>query len=179
MEMLGDEDTVMRRAYEHSFIHGIHVATPCHESWERMTGDDKSRFCDSCKLNVYNISSMSLEEAEQLIIAKEGKLCVRFYRRSDGTILTKDCPKGLKLVRDRLLRTVAACATLLTVGVSYLVSLANRESERQETAIRKMQVLVKEAQHNVRPVPAVAGMMLMGAPPPPAELGKLVAKGNK
>lgn len=173
----------MRHAYEHSFIHGIHVATPCHESWERMTGDDKSRFCDSCKLNVYNITAMTIEEAEQLIIAKEGKLCVRFYRRSDGTILTKDCPKGLKLVRDRVLRSVAACATLLTVGISYLVSVANQENERQQTAIRKMKALVKEAQQNARPAPApaVAGMMLMGAPlpPPKAELGNMVVKGNK
>jgi hypothetical protein len=36
----------------------IEIATPCPASWEAMTGDDRSRFCGQCRLNVYNLSAM-------------------------------------------------------------------------------------------------------------------------
>jgi hypothetical protein len=35
-------------------------------------------------------------EAERLVVEKEGRLCVRFHRRADGTVLTRDCPVGLR-----------------------------------------------------------------------------------
>jgi len=76
------------------------VATPCHVSWESMTGDDKVRFCGECRLNVYNLSAMDVEEAAERLAADEEDLCVRFYRRADGTILTRDCPTGLQRFAD-------------------------------------------------------------------------------
>ena len=59
-----------------------------------MYGDDRRRFCSQCKLNVYNLSGMTRDEAEQLVMNSEGRLCVRFFRRKDGTVLTQDCPAG-------------------------------------------------------------------------------------
>jgi len=47
---------------------------------------------------------MTTQEAEDLLRRTEGRLCVRFYRRSDGTILTGNCPVGLRAIRDRLSR---------------------------------------------------------------------------
>ncbi|MBC8135987.1 MAG: hypothetical protein H8F28_08895, partial [Fibrella sp.] len=38
------------------------VATPCRAEWARMIGDDKSRYCGSCKKNVYNLSAMTGKE---------------------------------------------------------------------------------------------------------------------
>jgi hypothetical protein len=65
-----------------------------------MRGDDKVRFCDQCCLNVYNLSAMSRREAEDLVRQREGRLCVRFYRRADGTALTQDCPRGLAAIQN-------------------------------------------------------------------------------
>ena len=62
-----------------------------------MYGDDRVRFCSSCNLNVYNLSGMSRQEVTELFRLVEGRLCVRFYRRKDGTVLTRDCPVGLKV----------------------------------------------------------------------------------
>jgi hypothetical protein len=73
----------------------IHIATPCRASWDRMHGDNRVRFCDQCDKHVYNLTGMSRAEAEALIRRTEGRLCVRFYRRADGTLLTDDCPVGL------------------------------------------------------------------------------------
>lgn len=45
---------------------------------------------------------MSRQEAEALITKTEGRLCVRFYRRADGSILTQNCPVGLKAIKRRV-----------------------------------------------------------------------------
>ena len=92
----------------------INVASPCPAPWESMTGDDRVRFCDQCNMNVYNLSEMSRQEAESLVQEHEGRLCVRFYRRQDGRVLTRDCPVGLRMVRRRIAKVTAALAALLS-----------------------------------------------------------------
>ena len=78
----------------------VGVASPCHARWEEMTGDERVRHCAACNLRVHNISAMSRDDAEALLQAGAGdRLCVRLFRRADGTILTKDCPVGLARVR--------------------------------------------------------------------------------
>lgn len=83
-------------------LDGLRVASPCTVSWQGMAGGDRVRHCGSCRQNVYDLSSMTRREAEALVRRTEGRLCVRFFRRADGTILTKDCPVGLAAVRRRL-----------------------------------------------------------------------------
>jgi len=80
----------------------VSVASPCKADWAQMIGTDRVRFCGQCNLNVYNLSSMTRVQAESLIADTEGRLCVRFYRRADGSILTRDCPVGLRAIRRRL-----------------------------------------------------------------------------
>jgi len=66
----------------------IQVAEPCHESWERMTGDDRVRFCQGCNKHVHNLSAMNRTDAERLVCESAGSLCVRFARAQDGQIQT-------------------------------------------------------------------------------------------
>jgi hypothetical protein len=47
---------------------------------------------------------MTKPEAEHLVAQTEGRLCIRYYRRADGTILTKNCPVGLRALKRRLSR---------------------------------------------------------------------------
>src|SRR6516165_4128226 len=89
-------------------LDNIRVASPCPASWEKMSGDDRVRHCQEGKLNVYNLSDMTRAEAEQLITSREGRLCVRFFRRADGTILTRDCPRGLRALSERVSRIAGA-----------------------------------------------------------------------
>jgi hypothetical protein len=96
----------------------IRVATPCRADWNQMTGDDRVRACASCNKNVYNLSSMTRDEAETLIVEKEGRLCVRYFQRTDGTILLKDCAVGVAQKRKR--RLVAAGAAALLGGGGLL-----------------------------------------------------------
>ena len=103
---------------EPSALDLIQIATPCPASWDEMQGDERQRFCAHCKLNVYDVSAMKRDEAEQLISKHEGRMCVRLFRRHDGTVLTRDCPVGLKALRQRLVRNVAALAGVLLALVS-------------------------------------------------------------
>ena len=77
----------------------VRVAAPCPKRWDDMLGGDRVRFCRSCEKNVYNLSEMTRDEAENLLQTHEGGLCVHFYRRSDGTIMTQNCPVGLRAIR--------------------------------------------------------------------------------
>lgn len=77
----------------------VAVASPCSAAWERMRPIDAAgrvRACDTCQLNVHDLSALGRAEAEALLLAHEGaRLCVRLYRRADGRVLTRDCPVGL------------------------------------------------------------------------------------
>jgi hypothetical protein len=82
-----------------------------------MNGDDRVRFCSSCNLNVYNFAEMTSYEVQSLIANSGGRLCGRLYRRTDGTVLTRDCPVGLRAVRRKVKRIAGAVfATILTAG---------------------------------------------------------------
>ena len=89
-------------------IDRLRIATPCPISWEQMTGDNRVRFCNHCQLNVYNLSALSRVEAEELIASTEGRLCARLFRRADGTVLTENCPVGLRALRRRVAKRTAA-----------------------------------------------------------------------
>jgi len=94
-------------------LDNIRVASPCSANWDEMFGDDRKRFCGDCKLNVYNLSNMTRRQAESLIISSEGRLCVRFFRRADGTVLTKNCPIGWAAVKQRVSRVATAVFSMI------------------------------------------------------------------
>ena len=104
-------------------LDSIRIASPCRSDWNQMYGDDRRRFCAECKLNVYNLSGMTRDEAEQLVMNSEGRLCVRFFRRKDGTILTQDCPVGWKAVKKRATRLAVALSSVLVGFFTGAVSL--------------------------------------------------------
>ena len=106
----------------------IRIAAPCNAEWKWMYGNDRVRFCGQCSQNVFNLSAITTEEAEDLIRRTEGTLCVRFYRRRDGSILTRNCSVGLQAIRDRLTstRTHIIAAILSFLGYLGVLGLSNR-----------------------------------------------------
>jgi hypothetical protein len=94
-----------------------------------MTGDNRTRHCSQCNQNVYHLSELTRQQAEDLVRSKEGRLCVRFYRRRDGTLLTRDCRGGWRRLGHRI---------ALTVGVFFgavfaLVSLNQPRAHPRQT----------------------------------------------
>lgn len=107
-------------------LEDIRVASPCQVSWEAMNGDDRVRFCDRCGLNVYDISTMTGDDALALVNEREGNLCVRFHRRKDGTVITSDCPVGRVRRLQRLGATIAASFAFVFFSVFPLDRLQSR-----------------------------------------------------
>lgn len=97
----------------------LKVASPCSANWDSMDGDDRCRFCSLCQKNVYNLVDLSASEARQFIEDQEDSVCVRFYQRKDGTVLTSDCPVGRTAGRRRIRKRVTALAFagLVAAGV--------------------------------------------------------------
>ena len=112
-----------------------------------MEGDNFARHCGECEKNVYDLSMLTRAEGNELIREKEGHLCVKYYQRFDGTILTADCPVGLRALRRQYLRTrakfvaaalavwaviagsAASCSSPTAVGVPVIPdSLMHRDS---------------------------------------------------
>lgn len=114
-------------------LNNIKVASPCSADWNEMTGDERQRFCGSCQKNVYNLSGMTKDEAENLLLNAEGRLCIRFYKRTDGTVLTQDCPVGWAAFKRRVSKTAAAFASLIfgIVGGLGVNSLFNQKEKEE------------------------------------------------
>lgn len=115
-------------------LSNVKIASPCSQDWNEMIGTERKRFCGECQLNVYNLSGMSPREAENLLLNSEGRLCVRFFRRADGSVLTKDCPVGWQAIKRRVSKTATAAASLLFAALGS-IGLANYFTKASEPQI--------------------------------------------
>jgi hypothetical protein len=167
-------EDVMDTPINISLLDTIEIATPCTARWEEMTGDDRTRHCSHCSLNVYDISAMTRQEATNLIASTEGRLCVRLYRRMDGTVLTRDCPTGIRAARQRLarsIRNIAATVVALVAGMigvetkpamaqgGIMGGLAPRPARVEPPHTKKKQDTLQTKKDSVRNQPKV---MIMG-----------------
>lgn len=119
-------------------LDSIQIASPCRTKWDDMIGDDRKRFCSLCQLNVYNVSSMSRSEAEELLNNTDSKsVCLRLFRRADGTIITKDCPVGKELLTRAKRRMRAWAAIVANVfnfsPAAFADDLSTCEAKKQST----------------------------------------------
>jgi hypothetical protein len=167
-------------------LDNIRVAAPCSADWNAMTGDDRARHCGDCKKNVYNLSGMTREEAEALLIEKNGDVCVRYYQRHDGTILLADCVVGQKRRRRR--RWVAAgAATLLAGGAAGVAVRAHQtEASRPEVVVGQMRQIreipptIERIDEPTRSIdehtPTFAPTTPTRPPPPAPKMGKVLLR---
>jgi hypothetical protein len=74
---------------------------------------------------------MTRDEAEELVMNAEGRLCVKFYKRADGSILTQDCPVGWAKVkqRARMLATAALSLVMTLFGGLLFASVFGKQKE--------------------------------------------------
>lgn len=101
-------------------ISNIRIASPCPADWKKMVGDERVRYCAECNLNVYNLSAMTERQALQFLGDNSGKrVCLRLYRRADGTIITQDCPWGFRALKRRATRIASALfSAVLSVSIA-------------------------------------------------------------
>lgn len=116
------------------YLERIEIASPCKANWDEMSGDERMRMCSLCKLNVYNLSDMTKSEAEQFLedkVQAGGRVCVKMYRRQDGTVLTDDCPVGLRKLRDAARRAHKMVASVVAL-VLTAAGVTKQEADAQD-----------------------------------------------
>ena len=91
------------------------------------------------------------EEAERLLAKHEGSICVRLYRRADGTVMSNDCSVGVR--RKRVKRTILAAGAAGALAAAATAAFATTGN-----SVRGEAVMMGE--------PAVMGSV--ATPPPPA-----------
>jgi hypothetical protein len=160
---LAETDALLRKAAGPRalpLLEEVHIAAPCPARWEDMVGDERVRFCRSCEKDVFNLSAMPRAEAEALLVANDGRMCVRLYKRADGTVLTADCPVG---VRRRRRRRVAAGV----LGGSLLAAAAATYADGAAPGTSTLPVATMgEPTALVDPTPVI-GSAAPTPPPPP------------
>jgi hypothetical protein len=154
-------------------LQSVRIASPCSASWDDMVGDDRVRFCGSCAKNVYNLSAMPGEEAERLLAKHEGSICVRLYRRADGTVMSNDCPVGVR--RKRVKRTILAAGAAGALAAAATAAFATTGKAIQGDAVMMGEpALMGSVATPPPPAPTMGGTTRPAPPPPPArhEMGE-------
>jgi hypothetical protein len=122
----------------------VYLKKPCSTEWNLMEGNDQIRFCSECNKQVYNLSSMTRKQAEDLLAKGGGELCAKIDRDDRGKIITAYQLNDPSFFRMRLPSfTSAAVATLLGIGVTVqaevpsplygIVSVSSAQSPKQST----------------------------------------------
>lgn len=123
-----------RTAEAPSLLDTLRIASPCTASWDEMTGDERTRFCAKCEKQVHNLSALPRDEAEAFLRSLTTSACVRVYRRTDGTVMTDDCPVGVTRARRKRVALTVVGGGLLAAGAL----LATREEEPLSTLTAQM-----------------------------------------
>ncbi len=104
-------------------LDSLTIAAPCPASWDDMDGDDRVRYCSHCRQSVYHVSALTRAEATALIERTTGRLCLRLFRRSDGKVMTRDCPVGVwRAARRRIAAAVGGWVFLVVVAFGWFTS---------------------------------------------------------
>ena len=153
----------------------LKIATPCQMSWDAMKGDDRTRHCGSCKMNVYNIAGLARPEAEDLLrkAANGERVCLRLSRRADGTIITRDCPTGISMARRAKLRIASFSAAVLAGALWMTGSFSSTSRASEPSPFGETEQLMGE----LAPIDPPATAQPPPAPPEVAHvlMGKVAA----
>jgi hypothetical protein len=108
-------------------LDGVQVAEPCNVLWDQMRGTDTARHCDRCNKTVHNLSEMSAADASALLAVRGSGLCVRFARRADGAVVTRDRPvRPTSRIRWIMRRAVVALGSC--VGLALATGCGERRT---------------------------------------------------
>jgi hypothetical protein len=151
----------------------LRIASPCYERWDNMKGDARVRHCASCKLNVYNVREMSADEVDELVQRNSGRLCIRLYKRWDGTVLTRDCPVGVSRARVRMAAAMATAAAFMVVLLTpLLLRLGSKEAASLEDLT--FDERMEELRYKAYEWPVIGAVLEKVYPQPTATMGAMI-----
>jgi len=165
----------------------LRIAEPCTVGWNRMEGDDRTRFCRVCEKNVYNLSVLTREEIDELLTIQEGNACIRMTLRADGTVVTAgdpSCSSARENTAKRRRRRMLVGGVGTAVGAAAFAALAAvgqqleqasearaRAAQREERTPFQYSVGVPRGAPNVNPRPTWIDPSELGLRPADSMVG--------
>lgn len=150
------------------------IPKPCHEDWQKMTGDEKRRHCAKCNTHVEDLTGKSAKEILALREKNGGKLCGAFR-------LAPAIGKPLALGSGIASLALASCQTKEPPLVGKICAPPEKETSQKSThksgtsasheTVKKSEEEVIVEIEPVKPKPAEVEepLMLLGdicVPPP-------------
>ncbi len=117
------------KAKSQNMLDRVYTAAPCSMTWESMSGNDRVRTCHGCEHSVWNLSDMSTKEAESFLQKNGVSHCTIFYRRKDGTIMTDNCPVGLRGLRNQYRQYMHIAAGILGFLLGVPAAIAQQSDK--------------------------------------------------
>lgn len=108
----------------------ISVPKPCHEDWNKMTPNDKGRFCDNCSKTVIDFSKMTDTEIKDYLIAQKGKSVCGHFHATQLQRITITIPSQV-LFSQTQFRKIFLLALLFTMGTT-LLSCSDQAGNKQK-----------------------------------------------
>ena len=136
----------------------ISIPKPCHEDWNKMTPNDKGRFCDNCSKTVVDFSKMTDAEIKSYLIAQEGKRVCGHFRTSQLKRITISIPTQV-LFSQTQFRKIFLLALLFTMGTT-LLSCSDQAGNKQ-----KIENVVIEEEETTTTIEGID--IIEDLPPPP------------
>jgi hypothetical protein len=155
-------------AGERDALDCIEIPIPCKASWDDMVGDERVRHCGDCRQNVYNIAAFSRREAMGLLQERSGRVCMRIFRRPDGTVITDDCRARLRAARKRGLLIFAGTLVVVAwaqICAQFVGLIGLRRVMSPSTTAGSAAPAAAEVKRAPVP-PTMRTRPTMGAPPP-------------
>jgi len=113
----------------------LKVVSPCSTDWDRMSGDEKKRYCSECDKFVYDFSQMTRRQVEAIVSIHQGRMCARITRRPDGSLVTLEAPPVNPIVARRASPVVNATLAAI-LGLSVPANALNIDVSAAQLIVR-------------------------------------------
>lgn len=165
-------------------VSAVPIPKPCPARWDRMDGDDRTRFCRECRASVTDLSAMPEVEA-RAFVETNPTACLRYtFDRRTGAILHGRAGCGSARVRISARRTGAAAALALALaGPAHAAGVAwdsggdtawlTWARDTVFAAAVWLGVVDEPAVQVMGEVPVEPEWVTLGGAPPPLRMGKV------
>lgn len=152
----------------------INIEKPCSESWDEMSGGEKTRACSHCNENVNDISMMTEDEAFDLIEKSNGNLCVRYEAHpvTNAPIFTD---KLYQITRNTGI-TAGVLTTTIAVSSSAYGQEPHKTNNFIKTNTKVTQVKTTITKQNIKPPKVSPTPPIKPRPRPPKIMGKIAIR---
>jgi hypothetical protein len=97
------------------------LAEACGVEWDDMLGNGRVRRCAKCRKQVFNISGLSLADAEVLVRGRLERDGGPLHRRSDGGVVAGACARGRWRRPMRRATTIGLGVLAVLIGCALLI----------------------------------------------------------